>query len=91
MNPLLDFSGLPRFDALQPGHVAPAIRALIAENRALLEKLSIPESQPSWDAFMQPLTDAGERLGRAWGIISHMHSVMDVPEGATPTTPCCPR
>ena len=80
MNPLLDFSGLPRFDALQPGHVAPAIRALIAENRALLEKLSIPESQPSWDAFMQPLTDAGERLGRAWGIVSHMHSVMDVPE-----------
>jgi oligopeptidase A len=80
MNPLLDFSGLPRFDAITPEHVGPAIRNLIAENRALVEELSTPESQPSWHAFMQPLTDAGERLGRAWGIVSHMHSVMDVPE-----------
>ena len=80
MNPLLDFAGLPRFDALAPEHVAPAIRQLIEENRALVVKLSAPESQSSWHAFMQPLTDAGERLGRAWGIVSHMHSVMDVPE-----------
>jgi len=80
MNPLLDFSGLPRFDAVQPEHVAPAIRELIAESRTLVEQLSVPESQASWDAFMQPLTDAGERLGRAWGIVSHLHSVMDVPE-----------
>ena len=29
---------------------------------------------------MQPLIDAGERLGRAWGIVGHLHSVMDVPE-----------
>ena len=29
---------------------------------------------------MQPMIDAGERLGRAWGIVGHMHSVMDVPE-----------
>ena len=79
MNPLLDFSGLPRFDAVTPEHVAPAIRELIAENRALVEKLAAPESQPSWHAFMQPITDAGERLGRAWGIVSHLHSVMDVP------------
>lgn len=80
MNPLLDFSGLPRFDAIRPEHVAPAIRALIAENRALVERIASAETQPSWDAVMQPLTDAGERLGRAWGIVSHMHSVMDVPE-----------
>ena len=80
MNPLLDFAGLPRFDAILPDHVAPAIRQLIEENRALVAQLSAPESQPSWDAFMQPLTDAGERLGRAWGIVGHMHSVMDVPE-----------
>ena len=34
MNPLLDFSGLPRFDAIAPEHVAPAIQSLLAENRA---------------------------------------------------------
>jgi len=80
MNPLLDFAGLPRFDAITSEHVGPAIRELIAENRKLVADLSAAKSQPSWDAFMQPLTDAGERLGRAWGIVGHMHSVMDVPE-----------
>jgi oligopeptidase A len=33
-NPLLDFSGLPRFDAIQPEHIAPAIDALLAEAEA---------------------------------------------------------
>jgi oligopeptidase A len=80
MNPLLDFAGLPRFDSITPEHVGPAIRELIDENRKLVADLSTSESQPSWHAFMQPLTDAGERLGRAWGIVGHMHSVMDVPE-----------
>jgi oligopeptidase A len=80
MNPLLDFAGLPRFDAITPEHVGPAIRQLIEENRKLVAELSTAESQPSWHAFMQPLTDAGEQLGRAWGIVGHMHSVMDVPE-----------
>jgi len=80
MNPLLDFAGLPRFDAITSEHVGPAIRELIAENRKLVADLSTAKSQPSWDAFMQPLTDTGERLGRAWGIVGHMHSVMDVPE-----------
>jgi len=80
MNPLLDFAGLPRFDTITPEHVGPAIRQLIEENRKLVADLSTSESQPSWHAFMQPLTDAGEQLGRAWGIVGHMHSVMDVPE-----------
>lgn len=80
MNPLLDFSGLPRFDAFRPEHVAPAIRQLIDENKALIGKLAAPASPATWKDFMQPLTDAGERLGRAWGVVGHMHSVMDVPE-----------
>jgi len=80
MNPLLDFSALPRFDAVTPEHVAPAIRQLLDENRALVEALTRPETPASWDGFVQPLTDAGERLSRAWGIVGHLHSVNDVPE-----------
>ncbi len=80
MNPLLDFSGLPRFDAVTPDHVAPAIRELLDENRALIDTLTRPETPASWDGFVQPLTDAGERLSRAWGIVGHLHSVNDVPE-----------
>jgi oligopeptidase A len=79
-NPLLDFSGLPRFDTVQPDHVTPAIRQLIVEYRELIAKLTAPEAPASWDAFMQPLTDMGEKLSRAWGIVGHLHSVNDVPE-----------
>ena len=38
-NPLLDFSGLPRFAEIKPEHVAPAIEQLLAENRALVARL----------------------------------------------------
>jgi len=76
-NPLLDFSALPHFDTLQPEHVAPAITELLAENRALLAQL---ESAPAtWKDFAEPFFDGSERLSRAWGIVGHLHSVMDVP------------
>ena len=79
MNPLLDFSGLPRFDAIAPEHVVPAIGQLLAENRAAVERLAAPATPATWADFVQPLTDAGERLSRAWGIVGHLHSVNDVP------------
>ena len=78
-NPLLDFSGLPRFDALQPDHVAPAIRQLITEYRSLIDRLVADPRTPDWDNFVEPMNQAGERLGRAWGVVGHMHSVFDVP------------
>ena len=59
MNPLLDFSGLPRFDAVTPDHVAPAIRQLVAENRHLIEHLIAAETPATWDGFVQPMLDAG--------------------------------
>jgi oligopeptidase A len=80
MNPLLDFSALPRFDAVTPEHVAPAMRELLEQNRALIDTLTRPETPATWDGFVQPLTDAGEKLSRAWGIVGHLHSVNDVPE-----------
>ncbi|MBS0322998.1 MAG: M3 family metallopeptidase [Proteobacteria bacterium] len=80
MNPLLDFSDLPRFDAVRPEHVPSAIRELIDEYRSLVDTLTAPEAAATWDGFMAPMTDAGERLSRAWGIVGHLHSVFDVPE-----------
>ncbi len=80
MNPLLDFSGLPRYSEVRPEHVSPAVDQLLAENRALVETLCGPATPPTWDAFVQPLEDANERLSRAWGQVSHLHSVLDSPE-----------
>ncbi|MEY3202081.1 MAG: oligopeptidase [Pseudomonadota bacterium] len=80
MNPLLDFSGLPRFDLVKPEHVTPALTQLLADNRALIEKLTADTALPTWDNFVAPLTDAGEALSRAWGVVGHLHGVKDVPE-----------
>jgi oligopeptidase A len=79
-NPLLDFSGLPRFAEIKPDHVGPAVETLLAENRALIAQLLRDHSAPGWDNFMQPLDDANERLSRAWGQVGHLNAVMNSPE-----------
>jgi oligopeptidase A len=80
MNPLLDFSGLPRFPDVRPEHVTPAIEALLAENYALIERLAHPQKPVTWNDFVEPLEDAAERLGRAWGVVGHLNAVMNSPE-----------
>jgi len=79
-NPLLDFSGLPRFDAIKPEHVTPAIEQLIADARNVVQQLEAPGDEVSWDSFVVPLEEATERLGRAWGVVNHLNHVMDTPE-----------
>ncbi|MDR2881814.1 MAG: M3 family metallopeptidase, partial [Azoarcus sp.] len=78
-NPLLDFSGLPRFGDIHPKHVTPAIRSLLTEYGALIERLTTDATPPTWDEFIVPMSDSGERLGRAWGIVGHLHGVLDIP------------
>jgi oligopeptidase A len=80
MNPLLDFSGLPRFGQIKPEHVAPAIEQLLVESRALVERLLADTALPSWQNFVEPMEDANERLSRAWGPIGHLNAVMNSPE-----------
>ena len=79
MNPLLDFAGLPRFDAIQPTDVQPAISQLLTEARAEIERLLKPDVPATWADFAEPLQDNLERLSRAWGIVGHLHSVNDIP------------
>ncbi|GBL44853.1 oligopeptidase A [Sulfuriferula multivorans] len=79
MNPLLDFSALPRFSQIKPEHVTPAVDALLAENKALVEQLANAAEAPTWKTFVQPMEDANERLSRAWGPVSHLNSVMNSP------------
>ncbi|MBS1129358.1 MAG: oligopeptidase Metallo peptidase family [Proteobacteria bacterium] len=78
-NPLLDFSDLPRFDLIQPEHVKPAIESLLAEGKALIERLTADSTPATWPEFAGALSDGLEPFGRAWGIVGHLHSVNDVP------------
>ncbi|POZ60771.1 M3 family metallopeptidase [Chromobacterium alticapitis] len=79
-NPLLDFSDLPRFDAIQPEHITPALDALLADARAAIDAV-VAASGDSWDAVVEPLTDATEKLGRAWGVVGHLNGVVGNTEG----------
>ncbi|MES1978049.1 MAG: M3 family metallopeptidase [Pseudomonadota bacterium] len=79
-NPLLDFSGLPLFDRIQPEHVAPAIDELLLQANAALEKVTAADFPSDWRAISAVLDVATEKLGRAWSSVSHLNSVADTPE-----------
>src|SRR5215470_2747493 len=79
-NPLLDFSGLTRFDAIRPVHVTPAVDALLGECRVAVATVTNPTRPANWDTVVEPLDDAMERLARAWGTVSYLNAVMDTPD-----------
>jgi oligopeptidase A len=79
MNPLLDFSDLPRFADLRPEHVEPAVDQLVAEGRETIARVAGLESAPTWESFVEPLDNVNERLGRAWSQASHLNAVMNSP------------
>ena len=90
-NPLLDFSGLPQFDRVQPQHVVPAVEQLLTEGRALLERLATDPAEPRWDNFARPLEDMEERLSRAWSQVGHMNAVVNSPELREAYNACLPK
>jgi oligopeptidase A len=79
-NPLLDFSDLPRFEAIRAEHVTPAIDFLLTQARAVVKNVEEANQDLTWDNFITPLEDATEQLGRAWGIVGHLNGVMDSEE-----------
>jgi oligopeptidase A len=79
-NPLLDLAGLARFDAIAPAHITPAIDRLLEDCRSAVARVTRPDTPATWDAVVEPLDDALERLGRAWGTVSHLNAVVDTPE-----------
>ncbi|MDF2463998.1 MAG: prlC [Ramlibacter sp.] len=79
-NPLLDFTGLPLFDQVQPQHVGPAVDALLAKADKALETVTQPDFPSRWQDIAQVLDTATEELGRAWSVVSHLNGVADTPE-----------
>ncbi len=76
-NPLLDFTGLPRFSAIRPEHVAPALDYLLSESRRELEQILEGAGNYTWENFAQPIEDMEERLDRMWSPVSHLNAVVN--------------
>ncbi|CAG1007729.1 oligopeptidase A [Burkholderiales bacterium] len=79
-NPLLDFSGLPRFASIRPDHVTPAVARLLEDARATVERIAADDREASWSTVAEPLADALDRLHRAWGAVRHLNAVVSTPE-----------
>jgi len=78
-NPLLDLSDLPRFDAIAPEHVTPAIDTLLEQCHATVARVTDLATPANWTTVVEPLDDAIDRLGRAWGAVAHLNAVLDTP------------
>ena len=79
-NSLLDFSGLPLFDRITPADVNPAITELLKNADAALAEVTRSEFPADWTRISQMLDTATEKLGRAWGAVSHLQAVADTSE-----------
>jgi len=78
-NPLLEFPGLLRFDAITPAHVAPAIDTLLAAARAAIAGITADPDPATWDTVVVPLMERLDRLDRAWSAVRHLNAVVDTP------------
>ncbi len=79
-NPLLDFSDLPQFGAIQPSQVAQAVDTLIAQSQAALETATGATFPADWTQLSATLDVQTEKLSRAWGAVGHLNAVADTPE-----------
>ncbi|HWH83639.1 MAG TPA: M3 family metallopeptidase [Burkholderiaceae bacterium] len=78
-NPLLSTDELPRFDAIRPEHITPALDELLAGADAALARATSDAVPADYDALSAVLDVATERLGRAWGAVDHLNAVADSP------------
>jgi oligopeptidase A len=60
--------------------VAPAVDALLSESDAALQTVTAPDFPARWSEIARVLDVATEKLGRAWGAVSHLNAVADTPE-----------
>jgi oligopeptidase A len=73
-NPLFEAKSLPLFQDIQAEHALPAIKTIITENKAAIEKIC-QEKKPNFLNLVQPLEDLSNRLENVWSPIRHLNNV----------------
>ena len=80
-NILLNLQHEPDFAAIRVEDIKPAMQTAMAEARAQIAAIKRqPENAANWLNTVEPLTDLTERVGRIWGVVAHLNSVVDTPE-----------
>jgi oligopeptidase A len=78
-NPLLHFSGLPKFEEIKAEHVSPAIDCLLNDAKATIETLVQDNVSVTWKNFAAILENMEEKISRAWSQVGHMNAVVNSP------------
>ncbi|SSW66021.1 M3 family metallopeptidase [Achromobacter agilis] len=79
-NPLLaPVSDLVDYAAVKPEHIVPAVEALLGIARQAVDQAADAALAPTWEAVVEPLDTASERLWRAWSVAGHLNAVVNTP------------
>ena len=91
-NPLLEATELPKFSAVLPEHVEPALLKTLEQNRERLDELltRADESDLTFEDGILPLETWAQQLHRVWSPVSHLHSVSNSPELRAVYNNCLP-
>jgi oligopeptidase A len=89
-NPLLIKTELPKFNAIKPKHIKPAIAKLIKQNLVVLDKVLKTRNNFTWGNLFTPLEAANDRLDSAWSAVKHLNAVMHSKELRKAYIACLP-
>lgn len=78
-NVLLQLNDEPRFDAIAVDHIKPAMTQAMADARTAITAVKA-QTEVTWQNTVTALTDITEKVGRIWGVVAHLNSVVDTPE-----------
>lgn len=78
-NPLLEATGLPRFDRIRAEHVVPAVERVVGKMERGLNLLET-NLEPTWDGLMKPLDKLRRPLEYAWKPVVHLLNVKNSDE-----------
>ncbi|UOO82037.1 M3 family metallopeptidase [Uruburuella testudinis] len=78
-NVLLNLADEPRYHEIQTADIRPAMQTAMAEARAAIADVK-SHAEATWGNTVERLTDITERVGRIWGVVAHLNSVVDTPE-----------
>ena len=76
MNPFLHIPYYPAFDKMTPELARDAFQQLLPEAKRIVDELE-QTHEPTWNGLVQPLYEACYPLADAWGLLSHLLSVIN--------------
>ena len=76
-NPLLSRRDYPAFDLIKVEHIEPALKTILAENRAELQQIKGVNHPDDLAEVLSRFDRLNARLAEAWASVSHLNAVMN--------------